>query len=133
MKRLVLDTHILLWWMDGAEKLSREQRRFLSKVDEDSPALVADITLWEIATLLELNRIRLSLPLREWLDRATAPPRVECVPITPAVASEVASLPASFHRDPADRIIVATARVHGARLLTRDERIIDAGLVETVS
>src|SRR5688572_19231185 len=89
--------------------------------------------LMGIATLLELNRIKLSLPLREWLDRATAPPRVECTPITPAVAAEVAALPGWFHRDPADRIIVATARIHGARLLTRDERIIDAGLVETVS
>ena len=66
--------------------------------------------------------------LSEWLERAVAPPLVERCTITPAVAAEVAALPATFHRDPADRILVATARVHGATLLTADERIRAAGL-----
>ena len=133
MKRIVLDTHVLIWWVDGDKRLSKNQRRLLSRLDVGPPALVPDIALWEVATLHELNRIKLSLPLREWLDRATAFPLVECAPITPAVATDVAALPSWFHRDPADRIIVATTRVHGARLLTNDQRIIDADLVETVS
>jgi PIN domain nuclease of toxin-antitoxin system len=93
---------------------------------------VSDISLWEIATLLSLGRIAISLPLRDWLEAAAAPPLVQRRPISPAIASEVASLPDTFHRDPADRIIVATARVHDATLLTRDRRIVDAGLVPTV-
>jgi PIN domain nuclease of toxin-antitoxin system len=70
--------------------------------------------------------------LREWLEAAVAPPLVRRVSISPAVAAEVAILPDSFHRDPADRIIVASARTSGATLLTQDRRIIEAGLVETL-
>ena len=80
-----------------------------------------------------LGRIRLSLPLREWLERATAPPRVRRCGISPAIAAEVVSFPQSFPRDPADRIIVATARVLGATLLTSDGRIIDSEMVPTLS
>jgi len=94
--------------------------------------LVSDITLWEIATLVNLGRLRLRLPLRDWLEAATAPPLVRRVPISPAVASEVAALPDTFHRDPADRIIVASARVAGATLATQDRRIIEAAVVETI-
>ena len=83
--------------------------------------------------LYDLERIRLTLPLREWLDKAVAPPLVLRHGITPAIAAELASLPESFHRDPADRILVATARILGATLLTRDQRIIDSELVDTLA
>jgi PIN domain nuclease of toxin-antitoxin system len=73
------------------------------------------------------------VPLRAWLERATAAPLVHRVDLIPAVASEVGALPESFHRDPADRIIVATARFHGATVVTSDRRIIDSGVVPTVS
>lgn len=93
---------------------------------------MSDISLWEIATLVELRRIRLRLPLRDWLEAATAPPLVRRISISPAVAAEVAALPDSFHRDPADRIIVASTLVSGATLLTHDRRIIGSGLVDTL-
>jgi PIN domain nuclease of toxin-antitoxin system len=107
-------------------------KRAISAAGPDNPLLVSDISLWEIATLHELGRIRIALPLREWLERATAPPLVRLVGISPAIAAELASLPPEFHRDPADRIIVSTARVLGATLLTRDRRIIDSQLVPTL-
>lgn len=94
--------------------------------------LISDISLWEVATLVSLGRLELSVPLREWLEAAAAPPLVQRCPISPAVAAAVAELPDDFHRDPADRVIVASARVHGATLLTRDKRIVDAKLVPTV-
>lgn len=124
----LLDTHVLVDWIAGGE-LSKPHRRVINKATEESPLWVCDITLWEIAMLFERGRIDLDLPLRDWLERATAPPLVQRTSITPAVAAEVAVLPDSFHRDPADRIIVSTARVLGATLLTRDRRIIDAKLV----
>ena len=130
--KALLDTHVLLWWFDRVPRLSDPQLRALHAADEKNPLLVADITLWEIATLSDLGRIRLGLSLREWLEEATAPPLVQRLPITPAVAAEVAALPESFHRDPADRILVATARIFGATLLTQDRRIIDSGLVPTL-
>jgi PIN domain nuclease of toxin-antitoxin system len=94
---------------------------------------VSDITCWEIATLVQLRRIQLDRPLRDWLETATAPPLVRRLGITPAVAASVASLPPSFHRDPADRILVASAQVLRATLLTRDDRILAAGLVPTLA
>jgi len=128
----LLDTHILLWWFEAGNHLSRKERRILTGAGPDAPLLVSDISLWEIATLTELGRIRLTLPLREWLERATAPPLVRRCGISPAVAAEVAALPVTFHRDPADGIIVATTRLLGATLITRDERILRADVVATL-
>ena len=129
---ILLDTHVWWWWITGERRLSTAQQRRLAKVTPQSPALVSEISLWEVATLFSLGRIELDVPLREWLEGASAEPLVQRCGISPAVAAEVAALPDSFHRDPADRILVATARVQGATLLTQDERIIRSGLVATV-
>lgn len=128
----LLDTHILIWWLQGDGPLSPGQRRVLNAADGDSPLRISDISLWEIAMLQSLGRIHLALPLREWLEKAVAPPLVRRHGISPAIAAELTALPDSFHRDPADRILVATARVLGATLLTHDRRIVDSGLVATV-
>lgn len=130
--KYLLDTHVLVHWLEGKGRLSREQKRVVDRAAPSNPLLVSDITSWEIATLYELGRIRLRLPLREWLESAVAPPLVERVGISPAVAAEVAVLPPTFHRDPVDRILVATARVFGATLVTSDERIVESGIVRTV-
>jgi len=123
------DTHVLIWWVSERHRLSRGQQRALSEVTPERPLLVSDVSLWEIAMLAQKGRISLALPLREWLERAVAPPLVQRCGVTPAIAAEVAALPEIFHGDPADRIIVATARIHGTTLLTADQRIIAADLV----
>lgn len=130
--KALLDTHVLLWWLDQSSRVSRRQMRVIRSAREDRPLWVSDISLWEIANLSRLGRLRLNLPVREFLERAVAPPLVQCIRITSAIAAEVASLPESFSRDPADRIIVASARVLGATLLTCDMRIIEAGVVPTL-
>ena len=130
--RALLDTHVLIWWLDDPDRLSPAQRNVVAAASRESPLLVSDITLWEVATLHSLGRIALTIPLREWLDKAAAPPLVRRKGISPAVAAALAALPDSFHRDPADRILVATALVLGATLLTQDRRILDAGLVDTL-
>ena len=129
----LLDTHVLIWWLSDRMQLSPRQREVVEAATPDAPVFVSDISLWEVAMLASLGRIRLALPLREWLDKAVAPPLVRRQGISPAVATEVAALPDSFHRDPADRILVATARVLGATLLTNDRRIVDASLTPTLS
>ena len=131
--RLLLDTHVWWWWLTREKRLSRAQARRLRKVTASAPVLVSDISLWELATLQSLGKIELSIPLREWLESAVAPPLVQRCGISPAIATEVAALPATFHRDAADRILVATARVQGATLVTRDRRIIEADLVDTLA
>ncbi len=129
----LLDTHVLIWWLNDRMQLSPRQREVVEAATPDGPVFVSDISLWEVAMLSGLGRIRLALPLREWLDKAVAPPLVRRQGISPAVATEVAALPDSFHRDPADRILVATARVLGATLLTNDRRIVDSSLAPTLS
>ncbi|MCP3978741.1 MAG: type II toxin-antitoxin system VapC family toxin [bacterium] len=130
--KALLDTHVLLWWLGTGSRLSAAQWKVIESAGPGRPLWVSEITLWEIATLCSLDRIELRLPLRDWLEKATAPPLVRRFGLSPAVAAEVAALPDSFHRDPADRIIVATARVLGATLLTQDQRIRRAELVPTL-
>ena len=130
--KALLDTHILIWWHADRGQLSQNQLKVIEAADAKAPLQVSDISLWEIATLHGLGRLRLTIPLREWLEKAFAPPLVRRHGITPAVAAELAAFPKSFHRDPAGRILVATARVLGATLLTRDRRIAEAGLVDTL-
>jgi PIN domain nuclease of toxin-antitoxin system len=84
---------------------------------------LADISLWETAKLTELGRLQLSVPLAEFFRLAVAP-ELTVLPVTPAIAERVTALEASgFHKDPADQLIVATALVHGLRLITDDHRI----------
>lgn len=128
----LLDTHILIWWFEDSGNLSAAQREIINAARKGSPLIVSDISLLEIATLHGLARIRLSIPLRDWLEKAVAPPLVRRQGISPAIASEIAALPDWFHRDPADRVIVATARTLGATVLTRDRRIVESGLVQTI-
>ena len=129
----LFDTHVLLWWFDSSPRLPASNERLIRDPKPEEPFWVSDISLWEIAMLVQLGRIRLRLPLRDWLEAATAPPLVRRIGISPAVAAEVATLPETFHRDPADRILVATARVLGATFLTRDRRIIDAKIVPVLA
>ena len=69
----LLDTHVLLWWLADRERLSADQQRLLDSGDADTPLLVSDISLWEIAMLHSLGRIRLTIPLREWLEKGVYP------------------------------------------------------------
>ncbi|MCP3964490.1 MAG: type II toxin-antitoxin system VapC family toxin [bacterium] len=131
--KALLDTHVLLWWLGPASRLSPAQWQVIEGAGAEEPLWVSEITLWEIATLHSLKRIDLRLPLRDWLEKATAPPLVRRIGISPAIAAEVAALPDTFHRDPADRVLVATARVRGATLLTQDQRILNAGIVPTLA
>lgn len=128
----LLDTHIIVWWFEQSPRLLQAQKKALASADAKSPLVISDISLWEISTLISLGRLKFRFPLRDWLERAVAPPLVRRIGISPAIAAEVASLPDSFHRDPADRILVATSRVLGATLLTLDKRIIDSGLTPTL-
>ena len=129
--RYLLDTHVLLHYAGQSPHLKPEHDAIIKAATAQTPLYLSDISLWEIATLQSLGRIRIP-DLKDWLEQVTSPPLVERVRITPAVAAEVAALPDSFHRDPGDRVIVASARVLGATLLTQDDKIIGAGIVKTL-
>jgi PIN domain nuclease of toxin-antitoxin system len=128
----LLDTHVLVWWFEKPSRLTTAQRGTLRRAGDARSLGVCDITLLEIAQLVERGRVRLALPLDEWLSRATAAPLVDRVGISPAIAREVADLQVTRDWDPADRVIVASARVLGVPLATSDERIVGSGLVRTI-
>ena len=120
---IVLDTHAWIWWVDGDERLTLAQRDVIA-AEEGSLIGVSAISCWEVAKLVELGRLALSCSLEEWLDQALSYPGVQLIALTPEIAIESTRLPGDFHRDPADQIIVATARLYGCSLVTSDEKIL---------
>lgn len=129
MSRPLLDTHAWIWWICGDSRLTPHEREALDNLPPSERPVLAEISLWEVAMLVERDRLELDMDLERWLAVASAPATVELARLTPAVAAEVARLPEQFHRDPADRLIVATARVRKLRVLTRDKKISAARVV----
>lgn len=130
--RLLLDTHILVRWLIDARKLSREQTRILEgAVRRAEPVALSCVSLLEIAVLASDGKLRLKRPVAEFFAELQDNPVFNVLELSYEVASEVAALGNSL-RDPADRTIVATARVHRLRLVTSDERIIGSQLVSVV-
>jgi len=115
---LLLDTHAVHWWSAEPSRLSRTAQRALDAAEE---MLVAAITWHELAWLARHERIVLDIPIRSWLEELSA--NVRTVGLTPAIADTAVSLPSSFPRDPADRLIYASAIERGAKLVTKDKAI----------
>jgi PIN domain nuclease of toxin-antitoxin system len=131
LPRLLLDTHILVRWLIEARKLSRTQLRTLeAAIRRGEPVAFSAISLLEIAVLASGENQALKVPLAEFFRDLNSNPVFRVLPLTYEVALEIASLGAL--RDPADRAIAATARVHRLRLVTSDQRIIDSELVQVV-
>jgi PIN domain nuclease of toxin-antitoxin system len=125
---ILADTHAWFWWLRESPKLSSAARHAL---DAETVA-VASISLWEIALLANRGRIELAYPVEEWLRIALTRPNTTTLDLSPAIAATGAAFGKSVQKDPADRIIMATAVHHGLRLVTTDQRISSSGLVETV-
>lgn len=125
----ILDTHAWIWWVQADRRLDRRTVETLDALPPDDRPAICDISLWEAAMLVSLGRLTLGEPLETWLEAAADPRTVRVLPVSPAIAAEVARLPTAFHSDPADRLIVASCRVLGLPLLTRDRAIGAARLV----
>jgi PIN domain nuclease of toxin-antitoxin system len=127
----LLDTHIWVWWVDDNQQLV-DRPRHLIEDNMRSGLGVSAISCWEVAKLVQYGRLELACPLEEWMEQALAYPGVHLIELTPRIAIESTKLPGSFHRDPADQIIVATARVCDIPLLTVDSRILQYPHVRTL-
>jgi PIN domain nuclease of toxin-antitoxin system len=122
---LLLDTHVWIWLMDGAPgKLSPSTLQKIRHAAVKGQIYVSAISVWEVATLEAKGRITLSMDCRTWVDRALAAPGIQFAELTPAIAVDSTRLPGTLHGDPADRILVATARSLNGTLLTRDGPIL---------
>ena len=132
---ILLDTHALIWALEDERRLGADARAAIAAAEQADGLGISAITPWEIALLAETGRLRLSREVREWIVAALALPAIGLLPLEPAISSESVRLPGAFPPDPADRLIVATARHHGAPLLTADYAILSyaaAGHVQTI-
>lgn len=124
MSQLLLDTHVLVWLMQGDTRVSVSIRQAIGKAATEDCVLVSAITPWEIGLLVAKKRMDLGMEVQAWVDRALSLPGMVLVPLLPAIAISSTRLPWDMHPDPADRILVATALHIGATLITADEQLL---------
>lgn len=113
---IVLDTHVWLWWINQDPKL---KATWLEHIEQADQVGVSAISLFEVSWLDRHNRIQLPDPRNEWFDKALTGSDIQLIPITPEIASQAVDLQ-EHHSDPQDRIIIATALIHNALLLSAD-------------
>lgn len=123
---LLLDTCACLWLTHG-DPLAQAARDALADAQPRALIFVSAITAWEVATLVRKGRYRLKVTPEVWTDRLLSLPGIRLVPLSPAVLIASASLLGEPPTDPADRMICATARAHGWRVVTRDAKILAYG------
>ena len=117
---ILLDTHALLWWALEPSRLSPTARAACAEMEREGDGLASSISIWELAVKVARRKLELPLRVEELVARIEATGAVEIVPVDAAIWLDSVSLPWT-HRDPADRVIVATARRRAARVLTKDE------------
>jgi PIN domain nuclease of toxin-antitoxin system len=128
--KYLLDTNIWIWMVESHQSVPQ---KILSTIREPDnyPFHISAISVWEVAKKVSLGKLVLSIPVREWLAKATRKPFIEIIPLSVDIALESTILPGVFHKDPADQIIVASARQCHMTLLTADQRIISYPHVKT--
>lgn len=130
--KYVLDTHVWVWWHMHPKELSKRVRAIISHPDQYEELLLSAISPWEFSKLLEKKRIGISCDPEEWIREALEMSKLRLVPLTPTLSYRSTTLPPPFHEDPADQIIVATAREEKATVLTKDKLIREYTHVRTV-
>lgn len=124
-RQLLLDTHALVWLNFGEPMLGSKARAAIRVASRQQCLFASAITPWEIALLVSKKRIDLHRDVMEWVREALATPGLSLVPLEPEIAIASTRLPFNMHPDPADRILVATARHLGATLVTADRALLD--------
>lgn len=129
---IVLDAHVLVWWLSG-EKLSAKAGKAIAKHEQtERSILLSPITAWGIAMLVERGRLVLTMDVESWLAEASKIPAIEFIPVDNNIAIKSTQLPGHFHRDPADRMLMALARHLSVPLVTADEKILAYKHVKTI-
>lgn len=130
---ILLDTHVWIWWASDPARLSGRAISALDRAEEeDGPVYLSAISTWEVAMLVTKGRLDLTLPVEDWIAHSEEVPIIEFVPVTSHLALRSVTLPDFEHPDPADRLIVATARYLGVPLITRDRKLHEYPHVDTM-
>lgn len=129
---IVLDTHVLVWWVADDSMLSLTAKAAIEEEQAKGEIIISSISAWEIAMLVQRERLLLSMDVDSWLATVSQIDAVRFVPVDTEVATKSVALPGEFHKDPADRMIVATARKLAVPLVTKDEKIRTYAHVRTI-
>jgi PIN domain nuclease of toxin-antitoxin system len=122
---LLVDTHTLIWMVEEDPRLGVQTTAVLNKAGRENRIVVSAITPWEIALLVSKGRLQLGTDVMQWIRVVLVKPGVRLAPLEPEIAVESTRLPWEMHPDPADRILVATARHLGATLVTADRALLE--------
>jgi len=126
---IILDTHIWIWWVIQNKGISANH---LKAIEEATHLGISAISVWEVAKLVELNRIVLTKDIHEWIQTALSYQKIQLIPLSPDISVESSRLPGDFHKDPADQLIVATSRILNCPLITSDNKILNYPHVNTL-
>ena len=130
---IVLDTHVLLWWVSGSDELSVAAKKAINRtLTQGSEVIVSSISAWEVSMLIDKERLILSMDVESWFDEVSQIDGVRFLPVDNEIGIKSTVLPGDFHKDPADRMIVATARKLAVPLVTADEKIRNYEHVRTI-
>ena len=129
---IVLDTHVWLWWLHDPDQLSKAAAELIQKEKQLQGLIVSVISVWEVAVKVQIGKLVLPLDIGTWFSAAQSYPGLTIKPLQPDVTIESTRLPGDFHKDPADRIIVALARRYGLHLVTCDSKLLNYEHVQTV-
>lgn len=130
---IVLDTHTLIWWVDSPQKLSYKARKIIDgEKRKEGNILVSSISTLEIYRLVKNGKLQLINDVDSWLEKIENLSAVRFIPVDNRIAAKSVNLPDFSHKDPADRIIIATAQIMGATLITSDKKILSYKHVQTL-
>lgn len=123
--KVLLDTHVLLWWLHDASRLRPEARALIANAS--SELLWSAASTWELAIKAQLGKVRFGEPLRQWVTTTLAAQSLTALPVHHSHAARVEELP-PLHRDPFDRLLVAQAAVENVPLITGDAQLAAYGI-----
>ena len=129
---IVLDTHVLVWWVTGDTSLSKKAKNAIAREMSGGEIVVSSISAWEIAMLVAREKLVLTMDVGSWLLTVGEIEALRFVPVDVEIATKSVTLPGDFHHDPADRMIVATARKLAVPLVTKDTKIRAYAHVKTI-
>ncbi|MDZ7841257.1 MAG: type II toxin-antitoxin system VapC family toxin [Gammaproteobacteria bacterium] len=122
---VVLDTHTWIWWVNQSPELSRKAGQGIRKAMTAEAVYISSISAWEVAMLVTQKRLALTMEVRDWIRACAALPFVHFVPVNNDIVVTAVHLPEGLHKDPADRMIAATANFLDMPLVTRDRRLLE--------
>lgn len=130
---IILDTHTLVWWVTTPAKLSKGAKELIEGASNNKEQiLVSSISVWEICLLVQSAKLKFSEDVITWISKVERLPNIQFIPVNNSIFAKSVMLPEPFHKDPADRIIIATAREYGAKLVTSDKKILNYPHVQAI-